>query len=972
MDPAVDPFHPMLRVIERYRHDVHQLGEPAGGDAVSQAMSHLGQPIPTSLLSFLHRWNGAVLFRGALRIRSIAELAAASAALPSVIVFADGPRETDHWAFAPDGQGGAIFGRWTATGGFDPLHHRFRRWLLTMVRILDENIRDERAQLEAHLDADPECGYLLLKRAENLLADGDPDAAREALRKATAVDPDLVRGWELLGDTMMGADRAAARWAYLKALRAMRLPRPYPTLYTLAPTLIRTLGRLFPAGDPGWERELARFVLESVRDVSDYAELDLAEAAWVELARVRLTRGERDAARTTLLEFLDKERGFRIRGPLAEAVLLLASIETELGHHDDAERRLRVLRLAPPPTRARANLVLGRIATVRQEPWAEDILREAFQDLTDPGDRCLALLLLGERHLLHEHLDEAERAFNEASRLAGQIESSELAARATMGIGDLVRAKGDAPAAEVCYREARAQMGEHPELLLRILIRRGDLFRLTRDAERAIVDYERASEGYRKLDLPIREAWARLRLAQMGVEGAIDRAEELFKSADLAAGVAATDALRGDPGRNLDWHLERASEHARARANAQRARPPLTRADADRPERRIGAHRAAIAACNVRVVKALSDEMESLARTLDLSRPRPTDPQLAHYVAATDLLAAHRSYEAAQALLHQLLEVRPTGTAGQALIGALARSPNAALVDGLLCSLEGDRDPNAIAAAIEVLGWRREKTALPRLRELVRPDGNRTVRRAAIQSLGRIGDAVAIDDLLPALENRDLAADASVALLLLGDRQGVDYQAQLLAQAPPNLPGSAGEIVGRYGGPSYLLLLFRTAEIDGPAGIGALQGLGFLGDPRAVPRLVEHTASRNPTRAQVASVALEILTGHHERADESLLRNRWTDWWAQHGGNYQAGVRYRQGRKMDPGLLVDRLSHDDALVRRTSYDELVISSGVRLPFDHDGPYRVQVIHQAAWRRWWAQESSSFVPGTWTFFGEQVG
>ena len=46
MDPAVDPFHPMLRVIERYRHDVHQLGEPAGGDAVSQAMSHLGQPIP--------------------------------------------------------------------------------------------------------------------------------------------------------------------------------------------------------------------------------------------------------------------------------------------------------------------------------------------------------------------------------------------------------------------------------------------------------------------------------------------------------------------------------------------------------------------------------------------------------------------------------------------------------------------------------------------------------------------------------------------------------------------------------------------------------------------------------------------------------------------------------------------------------------------------------------------------------------
>src|SRR4030095_2139783 len=123
---------------------------------------------------------------------------------------------------------------------------------------------------------------------------------------------------------------------------------------------------------------------------------------------------------------------------------------------------------------------------------------------------------------------------------------------------------------------------------------------------------------------------ARRRVPQRADEVPDDGAEELFKSADLAAGVAATDALSGDPGRNLAWHLERASEHSRARANAQRARPPLTRADADRPEHRIGRHRAAIAACHVRGAKALSDEMGALAKTLDLSRPRPTDPQLAH------------------------------------------------------------------------------------------------------------------------------------------------------------------------------------------------------------------------------------------------------------------------------------------------------------------------------------------------------
>jgi hypothetical protein len=138
----------------------------------------------------------------------------------------------------------------------------------------------------------------------------------------------------------------------------------------------------------------------------------------------------------------------------------------------------------------------------------------------------------------------------------------------------------------------------------------------------------------------------------MGVEGSIERAEELFKSADLAAGVAATDALSGDPGRNLAWHLERASEHSRATGKRQRARPPLT-------PRRRGSTRAADRRPSRRDRRVQRARREGAlrrdglaAKTLDLSRPRPTDPQLAHYVAATDLLAAHRSFEAAQALLH--------------------------------------------------------------------------------------------------------------------------------------------------------------------------------------------------------------------------------------------------------------------------------------------------------------------------------
>ena len=81
MQTAADPFKPLLNVIERYRNDVHNLRDPATSDALEAAKRVLTQPIPRSLLRFLHRWNGAVLFRGVLQIRSVTELAPAQASL---------------------------------------------------------------------------------------------------------------------------------------------------------------------------------------------------------------------------------------------------------------------------------------------------------------------------------------------------------------------------------------------------------------------------------------------------------------------------------------------------------------------------------------------------------------------------------------------------------------------------------------------------------------------------------------------------------------------------------------------------------------------------------------------------------------------------------------------------------------------------------------------------------------------------
>jgi hypothetical protein len=60
------------------------------------------------------------------------------------------------------------------------------------------------------------------------------------------------------------------------------------------------------------------------------------------------------------------------------------------------------------------------------------------------------------------------------------------------------------------------------------------------------------------------------------------------------------------------------------------------------------------------------------------------------------------------------------------------------------------------------------------------------------------------------------------------------------------------------------------------------------------------------------------------------------------------------------------------MVRRGTYDELVIATGSRKPFDAEGPYLVQQSHTASWRTWWQENREHFPSGRWTFHGEQVG
>ncbi len=958
METAVDPFHPLLRILDRYRSDVHHLRPAAPERTLDDPQ---GPPIPQSLRSFLVRWNGAVLFRGVLRVRAAVDIAQASKEAPNVWLFADGPRD-DLWGYAAITDGWH-FGRWDGKR-LIPLHEHFGRWLHAQARILDEDKREGLPQIESRLDSDPECGLLQFQRGEYLLADGDATSALQAYRRATALAPEHATAWQRVGEALLATDHAAARHAFIMAFRNTILPLPYPGAPAMDASTLRVMESLFPADDAGWERELHHFVHERSLGLTDPDAAQLFETAALSHARVHLARHERPEARKALA--LAREHAMRIPGGVAPHRVLpglllgIVALDTDLGDHEDAEDTLRRLRSHDlASVRARADLALARIALLRQEPWVDEIVREAQAGLERDEDRCDAWLILAERGG-----DSGTAALAEAIRLATEMGDAGRLARAELLLGDLAVERGDLPAAcqhyLACEDDAEARLRAH--------VRLGDM---REDPSDAVSHYVAAVEGFQKLHLPIREAWARLRLVRCGDASQAEDALTTFKQAGIASGVAVADKLMGRPGFSLPWHLNAAAEHARGRHDAQRMRAPLNRADADRPERRLLAHRQAIAASDAGTAAVLIDEMRAELAGIVRSDGRARDPSVMRFVAGVDLLAGHPSFDAAKALLDFLHAPLGQEAARRALVGAMARSPNMTLVQSLLDIVEANGEPVALAHAIEILGLRMEGAALPALSALAE-SGSPPVRRASITALGRIGDPESIDIILPALDVPELAEVASVALLLLGEWEGVDFHGQAMHAGTPHLAFAPGEMVGRFGGPSYYLMLQNCSEREGAMGAGAIHGLGLLGCTRAVPRLIDYLQARDPQRANLAVTALELLTGHTESLEDGHPRQRWEAWWEANKHNFDDHRRFRYGKPFGVREMLERLAHDDAGVRTVGYDELVISTGVRLPFDVDGPWRVQQHHRATWERWYADHIHELPRTGWLFHGESIG
>ena len=339
---------------------------------------------------------------------------------------------------------------------------------------------------------------------------------------------------------------------------------------------------------------------------------------------------------------------------------------------------------------------------------------------------------------------------------------------------------------------------------------------------------------------------------------------------------------------------------------------------------------------------ALARELLLIEKDLQEGVVLPSNPKLYRYMAAVDLLCFHPSLHAADSMLRMLVDERATGLVRHALVQAVSRSRNMALVESLIEALRTDETGRHMLAIIEILGWRREKAAVTTLRQRLDARYSVTARRAALLALGRIGHESALEDVADCLDEPELLEVAALSLLLLGDWRGIDAMAQALHEQPESAPYTYGELVGRYGGRNYFILLSQVARQDSAAAIGAILGLGYIGDMRAIPILLDQCMHRDPKRTQAASQALEVLTGHFEQSSDIMLRTRWEEWLMNNEGRLQRLGLIRNGQTYSLEFLVEQLGHDSPVVRQN------IMMSLSWPAVHSCHLTVEVLGASRW------------------------
>ncbi|MGA1866976.1 MAG: HEAT repeat domain-containing protein [bacterium] len=259
---------------------------------------------------------------------------------------------------------------------------------------------------------------------------------------------------------------------------------------------------------------------------------------------------------------------------------------------------------------------------------------------------------------------------------------------------------------------------------------------------------------------------------------------------------------------------------------------------------------------------------------------------------------------------------------------ALRHSKKTISIDVLLSIIQDkEENPKIKEKAIQVLSDNKDPKAVKPLIHLLKSDSNRIVRMKAAGALGRLKDRRAVRPLIEALQDKEVAFSAILALEELGDPRAVTPLINLL-ETNPRYPPLAIRALGKLKDPRAVEpILAYVNHKDLSVRNEVAFALGEIGDERAVMALI--AMADNTYNESSPIIALSKIKDI--RAVEHFVRKLKEGNQNDRRTAVSALIEINDPRAVEP--LLPLLKHHDDDIRRKTASILCNLKDIRA-FDH--------------------------------------
>ena len=203
-------------------------------------------------------------------------------------------------------------------------------------------------------------------------------------------------------------------------------------------------------------------------------------------------------------------------------------------------------------------------------------------------------------------------------------------------------------------------------------------------------------------------SWARL----SGSQQHFLQAATLFQQVGFASGLSVVDQYLSGRKNTWTWYLETTKELVQRWVQYRRAQGRGVRQEADNPERRIYGLKMAVSDSPTAIVDVLRSQIYAARVIIERDLVTPSHDQYAYFVAGIELLLAHPSIEAHDAILEFVRSTKMNTVAIEALVHCLSRTRNVSVIESLQQLLTPQESVSTHWIATQVLGERREASSI--------------------------------------------------------------------------------------------------------------------------------------------------------------------------------------------------------------------------------------------------------------------